>query len=74
MQKTISISEEAYDRLRSWKGERRKTFSLVILDKLPAKGTIDAVLDIARTLPSSDDRGLEEIINKTQEEVPPAWK
>lgn len=41
--KTITITEEAYERLRCWKGENQ-SFSEVILQNFPAKRKLSEIL------------------------------
>jgi len=43
--KTITISENSYSRLKSWKKGGRDSFSKVIERMIPEKGTLGAVLD-----------------------------
>ena len=37
--KTISLTDEAYERLKSWKSPERGSFSKVVLEVIPKKGT-----------------------------------
>jgi predicted CopG family antitoxin len=37
--KTITLSEEAYERLKSWKTEDSDSFSKVVLKMVPKRGT-----------------------------------
>ena len=37
--KTITLSEEAYERLKSWKTDPSESFSKVVLKKVPKRGT-----------------------------------
>ena len=72
--KTISLSDVAYQRLLAWKSG--DTFSEVIEKMIPPKGTLQAALKGAQTLPklSEDDfRALEEVVNATRKPLPPAW-
>lgn len=43
--KTITITENSYSRLKSWKKEGRDSFSKVIERMIPERGTFGAVLD-----------------------------
>jgi len=37
--KTITLTDEAYERLKSWKTESSESFSKVVLKVIPKKGT-----------------------------------
>ena len=37
--KTVTLTDEAYDRLKSWKDEAKNSFSKVVLEKIPKRGT-----------------------------------
>lgn len=37
--KTISLTDEAYERLKSWKSPECDSFSKVVLDVIPKRGT-----------------------------------
>ena len=49
--KTISLSDEAYQRLLVWKDAPRDSFSKVVLRVVPPKYSGDAVLEAAQALP-----------------------
>lgn len=72
--KTISLSDVAYQRLMSWKNGN--TFSELIEKMIPPKGTLQAAIQAAQSLPalSEDDfKALEEAVNVTRKQLPPAW-
>jgi len=69
--KTISLSEVAYQRLLAWKSG--DTFSEVIEKMIPPKGTLQAAMKAAQSLPKlseEDFKALEEVVNATP--LPPA--
>ena len=72
--KTISLTENAYQRLASWKDGR--TFSEVIERMIPPKGTIEAAFEAAEKLPSmsaTDFEDLEQALNAGRQQIPSAW-
>lgn len=72
--KTISLSEVAYQRLLSWKDGA--TFSEVIEKLIPPKGTLQAALKASQTLPNLSEAGFDELeqsVNATRKQLPPAW-
>jgi predicted CopG family antitoxin len=53
--KTITITEEAYHRLKAWKSKQLDSFSKVILAKIPKKGTLaDLGLQMEKLKPLSE--------------------
>jgi predicted CopG family antitoxin len=53
--KTISVTEEAYERLLSWKDRTLSSFSKVILATVPKKGTLgDLATEMERLPPLTD--------------------
>ena len=55
--KTITLTEEAYDRLRSWKDRQLDSFSKVVLAKVPKKGTLaDLAAEIDRLAPLTEEQ------------------
>lgn len=55
--KTITLTEEAYERLRSWKDRRLDSFSKVILAKVPRKGTLaDLAAEVEKLPPLTDEQ------------------
>lgn len=53
--KTITLSEEAYQRLRAWKNDELDSFSKVVLAKVPKKGTLgDLAAELDRLEPLTD--------------------
>lgn len=72
--KTISLTEAAYQRLASWKSG--DTFSEVIEKMIPPKGTLQAAMKAAQSLPKlseEDFHALETVVNSTRKPLPPAW-
>ena len=72
--KTISLTESAYQRLLSWKCGG--TFSEVVERMVPCKGTLDAVVDAAKTLPAlsdSDFDDLERMVHSTRHKLSSTW-
>lgn len=75
--KTIALSEKAYTRLVSWKTGRGDTFSAVIERLIPPKGTLDAALEAAGSLPSLPSKGfesLEHAVNATRKKLGASWR
>ena len=75
--KTISLSESAYTRLASWKSGRGDTFSAVIERLIPPKGTLNAALEAAGSLPalpSEEFESLEKAVNATRKKLHDSWK
>jgi predicted CopG family antitoxin len=75
--KTIAVSEKAYTRLASWKTGRDDTFSAVIERLIPPKGTLDAALEAAESLPvlpSKEFDSLENTVNATRKRLRASWK
>ena len=62
--KTISLSEEAYQRLLTWKEAPRDSFSKVVLRVVPPKYSGTAVLEAAQSLPPLTD-GQEMMLRET---------
>lgn len=62
--KTITLTEEAYARLKAWKGDRLlTTFSEIVLAKVPKRGTFgDLATEMDRLPPLSGEQG--EILEK----------
>jgi len=75
--KTIALSESAYERLATWKTGRADTFSAVIERLVPPKGTLEAVLEAAKSLPDlppSEFESLEKAVDATRKPLPASWK
>lgn len=54
--KTVTLSDEAYQRLRAWKGGDLDSFSKVVLAKVPKRGTLgDLAAEFDRLAPLADD-------------------
>ena len=54
--KTISLTDQAYDRLAAWKSESTDSFSKVVLRLVPPKYTGEAILRSAQELPRLTSR------------------
>lgn len=77
MAKTISVSDRAYRRLRSWKTGKGDSFSQVIERLIPSKGSFDAVLEAAHELPVLSSTAAEELearISETHTPIEDPWK
>jgi predicted CopG family antitoxin len=53
--KTITLTDEAYERLKDWKENARDSFSSVVLRVVPKRGTIADMLDSFKQLPPLSD-------------------
>lgn len=49
--KTISLTDEAYDRLRAWKDAQHHSFSAVVLKRVPPRGTLESLGETLDQLP-----------------------
>jgi predicted CopG family antitoxin len=49
--KTITLSEEAYQRLKSWKTDSSESFSKVVLKAVPKRGTAEDMDEAFDQLP-----------------------
>jgi predicted CopG family antitoxin len=64
--KTITLTDEAYERLKAWKGGHLSSFSKVILAKVPRRGTLaDLASEIGRLPPLTDEQA--RVMEKTVE-------
>jgi predicted CopG family antitoxin len=55
--KTITLTEEAYDRLASWKDGNLDSFSKVVLAKVPKKGTLaDLAAELEKLPPLTEEQ------------------
>ena len=55
--KTISLSNPAYERLRSWKRTSKESFSEVVLRVVPKRGTLaDLAAQIDKLPPLTDEQ------------------
>lgn len=57
--KTITLDEEAYQRLKAWKSDTKDSFSKVVLRLVPPKGSLQGVAEFTETyrtdlLPNQD--------------------
>lgn len=53
--KTITLTEDAYERLLSWKDSPRDSFSKVVLKKVPKRGTLGDLAEAIQQLPPLTD-------------------
>ena len=68
--KTISITEDAYERLRDLKDSERMSFSEVILKYYPRKRKLsDTLAEIASALPAHDVCDLADEVERSSEEL-----
>jgi predicted CopG family antitoxin len=49
--KTITLSDEAYDRLRAWKRAPKDSFSQIVLRVVPPRGTLASLGEALDRLP-----------------------
>jgi len=60
--KTITITEEAYERLLQWKNNPKETFVQVVLKVVPKHGTATDLLSIIRQMPPLTDAAYQKMI------------
>jgi len=63
--KTITLTDEAYQRLLSWKSDDAQSFSKVVLAVVPKRGTLGQMLEEVKSLPplsSKQSRVMEEAV------------
>lgn len=53
--KTITLTDEAYQRLKDWKEGERDSFSNVVLRVVPKRGTLADMLESFKRLPPLSD-------------------
>jgi len=67
--KTITLDEDAYDRLKSWKRRSGDSFSAVVKRVVPRAGTLEAMARFAEERgPSADVR--DDVLESTVESRP----
>jgi predicted CopG family antitoxin len=54
--KTITLTDEAYQRLKDWKEGERDSFSNVVLRVVPKRGTLADMLESFQQLPPLTDQ------------------
>lgn len=63
--KTITLTDDAYERLKSWKESPKESFSKVILKQVPKRGTagaLDEVFDQIPPITEEQARVMEETV------------
>jgi len=55
MQKTITLTDEAYERLLLWKEPPKESFSRDVLKKVPKRGTLGDLAEAIQKLPPLDE-------------------
>ena len=53
--KTITLTDEAYQRLLAWKESPRHSFSKVVIDKVPKRGTFSDLIKAVHELPPLEE-------------------
>ena len=56
--KTITLNDDAYQRLLSWKSSQRDSFSGVVLRVVPKKGSLGSIVEAARELPPLTNKNM----------------
>jgi predicted CopG family antitoxin len=54
--KTITLTDDAYQRLLAWKADPKESFSKVVLKVVPKRGTLADLAAAMDKLPDLDDR------------------
>ncbi len=54
--KTITLTDQAYKRLKDWKTAEKESFTSVILKIVPEKGTLGQMLDDVGHMPPLKDK------------------
>jgi predicted CopG family antitoxin len=60
--KTITLNEEAYQRLLEWKRNAKESFSQVVLNVVPKRGTALDLLGTIQRLPPLSDAAFAKMI------------
>lgn len=74
--KTITLDEEAYALLKSWKRKPKDSFSSVVKNVVPRPGTMGSMLSYLDSIPPSDpekDRILEETVRERSAVKEDSW-
>ncbi len=70
--KTITLTDEAYERLLAWKENQKDSFSKVVDRVVPARGSLGAVMAVLHDLPAVPDAAVD-VIEK-EAKANRAWK
>lgn len=65
--KTITLTEEAYERLSAWKQSRKDSFSKVVNRVVPRRGDLGNALATLKSLPPLSPKQLGEIEKELQD-------
>jgi predicted CopG family antitoxin len=68
--KTITLTDEAYARLKTWKDAESDSFSKVVERLVPAKGTLGQILTAIKELPTlteAQSKTLEDCLSEFQD-------
>jgi predicted CopG family antitoxin len=74
--KTITLDDDAYERLKSWKRAGNDSFSSVVKRVVPRAGTLEAMARFAvKRSPSTDERDelLEAAVEERSSTKPDPW-
>ncbi len=73
--KTITLDEEAYSRLKSWKRVPGDSFSKVVKRVVPQAGSLDSMLRFAeqRTVDPAKDEFLERVVEARSARKEDPW-
>jgi predicted CopG family antitoxin len=63
--KTITLTDEAYERLKDWKHNPRDSFSNVVLRVVPKRGTLADMLEHFKQLPPLTDHQAQIMMDAT---------
>jgi len=70
--KTITLTDEAYLRLLEWKRNSKESFSQVVLNIVPKRGTAADLVNTMRQLPPLTDAAYKKMIEVYEEHRNPA--
>ena len=60
--KTLTLTNEAYERLKDWKTATNDSFSAVVLRMVPKRGTLAEMVDTLRQLPPLTEQQAEVMV------------